>query len=185
MFYVVGENNCTNNNNGCQELCLTVPGKVVCACRDGHESSGTICSNKYKPEPQECHEETFSCRNSKRCIDKIYLCDGADDCGDGSDESTDELGPCHHITCHPSQFLCDKSYCISKSWLCDSIYDCKDKTDEDPRHCSVKCTAEQFFCEKSKRCIPKTWQCDGHSDCSTADCRGDQCDNSDEENCRK
>lgn len=33
-----------------------------------------------------CSKEDFQCANKQRCVSKLYLCDGTDDCGDASDE---------------------------------------------------------------------------------------------------
>ena len=40
-----------------------------------------------------CGPHEFACRNS-RCINRGWLCDGDDDCGDGSDEDNSTTGPC-------------------------------------------------------------------------------------------
>ena len=37
---------------------------------------------------KKCNETTeFQCKRNLKCIDKKYLCDGDDDCGDNTDEN--------------------------------------------------------------------------------------------------
>jgi hypothetical protein len=33
-----------------------------------------------------CTDEQFQCLTTDQCVDKVWTCDGEDDCGDNSDE---------------------------------------------------------------------------------------------------
>ena len=57
---------------------LTVP-----ACFD---FASVGCPTHY-PDGRYCPAQTFTCDNTV-CIHKKWVCDGDDDCGDGSDEAT-------------------------------------------------------------------------------------------------
>ncbi|XP_017777455.1 PREDICTED: low-density lipoprotein receptor-related protein 1 [Nicrophorus vespilloides] len=174
-----GTNDCKNNNFGCEELCLTIPNTVVCGCSDGFELApgGKSCTKSLNyTMPSLCPDHYFECKSTAKCITELYVCDGTDDCGDGSDESMAEGGPCRDILCNEVQFRCDKYLCISKSWLCDGDKDCKDGTDEDPKNCPTACASDEVICNVTRRCIHKSWICDGAFDCGSDD-------KTDEENC--
>ena len=74
---------------------------------------------------QTCTPEEFTCDNGN-CIQKKWLCDLEDDCGDGSDERK-----CPDNKCDvDNDFACGNGYCITKRWRCDGDLDCPDATDE-------------------------------------------------------
>nr|XP_045618924.1 low-density lipoprotein receptor-related protein 1-like isoform X2 [Procambarus clarkii] len=100
----------------------------------------------------ECHETEFHC-HSHRCIPKGFLCDGEDDCGDGSDEGPDanctvlrnqfitqapittielysiEADLPENIVCS-GMFQCLNGDCVPKEKLCNNVSDCFDSSDE-------------------------------------------------------
>ncbi|XP_056636916.1 low-density lipoprotein receptor-related protein 1 isoform X1 [Diorhabda sublineata] len=177
-----GDNDCSTTT--CPELCLPLPDrKSVCACSDGFRWNNNTCiKSNNVTTPTICPPQTFQCAQKKHCIPNTYLCDGVDNCGDGSDESADAGGPCANVSCGENQLKCDKTTCIAKHWVCDGEKDCLDGTDEDPQTCSKVCTPNQFKCEKSRRCIPMAWYCDGVHDCGNdddsdeTDCQNSPCE---------
>ncbi|MEQ2196196.1 Low-density lipoprotein receptor- protein 8, partial [Xenoophorus captivus] len=119
------------------------------------------------------------CANRK-CLATVYVCDGDDDCGDGSDE----LKCSSPQTCGPNHFRCNASECVPLMWSCDGDPDCSDGSDESPERCGgdgapylpnrrANCTAGEFRCANGE-CIRLTWKCDGDPDCK---------DKSDESDC--
>ena len=123
---------CSYDLSGCTELCLMTPRSTTCACTDGYTFLNGEChrDSSYR-NPSRCSDDHFQCAKNHRCVSHKYLCDGYDDCEDGSDEMIFGEADCRNITCAFDHFLCDSTRCISKHWVCDGVFDCIDRSDEE------------------------------------------------------
>lgn len=54
------------------------------------------CPARY-PDGQYCPAQTFTCNNTV-CVHEMWVCDGDNDCGDGSDEATKLCCKCLFMT---------------------------------------------------------------------------------------
>lgn len=112
--------------------------------------------------------DKFRCPDGM-CLPRHMLCDGVQDCQDGSDEMKNH---CESIssTCNAGWHRCSSGQCVNPSWVCNAERDCEDGSDE--TNCQNK-TCPGFLC-KNGQCVDRTWRCDAGKDCE---------DGSDEEGC--
>ncbi|CAB0041166.1 unnamed protein product [Trichogramma brassicae] len=127
-----------------------------------------------------CRPDEFTCSNNN-CIQKNWICDHDDDCGDNSDESK-----CMNI-CRDNGSMCVTRNCSTETWICDGDYDCFDSSDE--LNCSqnqvenIYCSINEFYCKDKITCIHPSWICDGEDDCLNGEDESlDKCQHSD---CKK
>ncbi|OQV21780.1 Prolow-density lipoprotein receptor-related protein 1 [Hypsibius exemplaris] len=115
-----------------------------------------------------CNVDTeFPCDDGL-CILKSLLCDGIQDCKDGSDEPS----TCAILTTRPCtivEFRCQNHKCIPLQFVCNGDKDCRDGSDETISDCWNPCQLPgEFHCPanpKSNSCFPLAKRCDGVLDC--------------------
>nr|AAC63362.1 head-activator binding protein precursor [Hydra viridissima] len=146
-------------------------------CSDGFDEAPAICGAKTTQmpyteptQPQFCSQNQFKCKNNN-CIASFFKCNGLDDCGDNSDESSCQstfTPPVTSLKCGFGEAYCaDRKECYQKISKCDGMLDCRDGSDEYncktmPTTPIVSCTG--FRC-KTGECISLKKVCDTRKDC--------------------
>lgn len=79
-----------------------------------------------------CKSYQFQCKNGQ-CVSRSNKCNGAINCADGSDETSEACG---NEACRSSFFRCKYGACLSAKVRCNGVQECADNSDEDPAICS-------------------------------------------------
>ncbi|XP_055630192.1 serine protease nudel isoform X2 [Toxorhynchites rutilus septentrionalis] len=102
------------------------------------------------------------CRYGK-CVEKLHVCDGKQDCLDGADENPTMCATMNQNQtagfCLTEEFRCANGRCMDKSKFCDGRNDCGDLSDE-PNECSCytyyKATNPTKICDGVRNCWDKS-----------------------------
>ncbi|CAG5095894.1 Similar to ndl: Serine protease nudel (Drosophila melanogaster) [Cotesia congregata] len=147
-------------------------------------SRTVINENNFKLPNAQCDADGMKCTEGK-CIPFERICNGIQDCRDGSDENEDNClrkkdycndlvedepnNPLCDIRCSTRQLRCKNGDCISKDLFCDGYADCGDGSDE-PLGCScrdyLRLTSPHRLCNKVRDCFDKSDEAQEYCGCS-------------------
>ncbi|CAH2282309.1 MAM and LDL-receptor class A domain-containing 1 [Pelobates cultripes] len=118
------------------------------------------------PKPT-CPPNSFTCVYDKECIPLSAVCNGTEDCIDGSDEiscSTVAPSTVKPKRCKKTEVQCGDNRCIPSLMWCDGVSDCQ--LGEDEERCGTQtCLDGSLLCVSTNTCIPLYQRCDGKTDC--------------------
>ncbi|XP_072021948.1 uncharacterized protein [Amphiura filiformis] len=115
-----------------------------------------------------CPPNLHTCNNNN-CVPVSWLCDGFNNCGDGSDEYPIYPTCEPFVDCPNGLERCpgvDNVVCIYPEWRCDGSNDCGDWSDENQDWCvSITCPEYWYRCADNMQCIQSHYFCDGFPEC--------------------
>uniref|UniRef100_H2Z582 EGF-like domain-containing protein n=1 Tax=Ciona savignyi TaxID=51511 RepID=H2Z582_CIOSA len=87
---------CSTDNGGCSHICVPEDNGITrCSC----PTHLAVIEDSKCGKPVTCNPDQFRCKSTSTCIHLEWVCDGAEDCKDGSDE----------LTCHPNGSPCKEN----------------------------------------------------------------------------
>ncbi len=90
------------------------------------EANSTLSMNSNAPS---CARTEFQCLSRAYCVHHSWVCDGDNDCPDGSDEAEEQCGT--SVECRQDQFRCRSGQCVPGHLQCSGHPECDDKSDEE------------------------------------------------------
>lgn len=151
-----GEFRC--NNGQCLNLLAICVNGDTYGCRDDTNSS-LACRNF------DCPNGYTSCVSDGKCVANDLLCNGEQNCNDGSDEASHHCsGPM--VCSDPTYAPCPNARrCINKRYFCDSDNDCGDNSDEDESFCRTRpCQPDEVKCNNGQ-CLDRDSFCQSRYSC--------------------
>ena len=146
----------------CIDQSLVCNGNTTDGCSDSEEE--IRCADIIRHQQMSsCDPGEFSCSDGS-CVPAQFVCDGASDCDDGSDEVRANCSR----TCRVGQRSCggQRGQCVPDHVWCDGDQDCEEGSDE--AECpltSPACDPPSLLCDEARKCVKIEKLCDGTSDC--------------------
>ncbi|XP_041977663.1 uncharacterized protein LOC121731997 isoform X2 [Aricia agestis] len=146
------------------EQCSAVDANARCVNKRCDCAFRTNSTSACSARNRGCLPGTFQCKSTGTCISWYFVCDGRNDCPDGSDEKCQDAGercPMHAFRCGGPG-----SPCVSRAARCDGTQQCPGGEDE--KNCRATrrrgCPRHTFRCG-SGECLPEYEFCNAIISC--------------------